>query len=244
MPVVPLNPEQVAIARDQIEQLGVVPTFESVSGSHLYGLAHADSDLDWRAIYEPTVEELVSLRGVTETYNTVTPECDVNVTTLGRWIQHIANGSPQHHEMLWRPDAWANRHPFIDHLYEIRGTLLTRKMTGSFRSAAFGSWKKMEKGAEKTGEWEGKDARHAFRLLATAEDIVNDREINPVADREKLFQIAEDVQDEKLRRALNDEFHGRIAALNEKLTTTDMPDVLDMESLNDDYVSWLMSNHS
>lgn len=70
----------------------------TVSGSHLYGLAHAGSDLDYYQVVadNPTVRRSYSRQTIADGIDTTT----VNLST---WLHHVQAGVPQACEALMAP---------------------------------------------------------------------------------------------------------------------------------------------
>lgn len=95
--------------------------FKTVFGSHLYGTETPDSDLDYKAVYAPTLEELVLGKVKLFSSTNVTNKEDqhlksdstiyeVEYYTLHKFLKHAAEGQIVAIDMLYAPpEFWSGR---------------------------------------------------------------------------------------------------------------------------------------
>jgi len=118
-------------------------------GSHLYGTNTETSDLDLKAIYLPTAQDIV-LGRVKKTISTTRPkgfkernnkdDVDIEIFSLDRFLQLLAEGQLVAIDMLFAPkefqtfrseDAW-----IFDHIYKNRFEILNKDLSAIVGYAA------------------------------------------------------------------------------------------------------------
>lgn len=76
---------------------------ETVHGSHLYGLAHADSDLDYYRVWA----------GKKNMRQTIQGKYDITNKSYEQFLHEVSIGVPQALEALWSPIKTVNKLDFV-----------------------------------------------------------------------------------------------------------------------------------
>lgn len=106
---------------------------KTITGSHMYGLAHAKSDTDYRGIYllnETNYKKCDSRKlKHNEFPNQLNDEKHNEVYyELKRFLDLIQKGNPTCIELLFADDKWVQeRHPILDELFDMRNEFLTKE---------------------------------------------------------------------------------------------------------------------
>ncbi|RMG54265.1 MAG: nucleotidyltransferase, partial [Bacteroidetes bacterium] len=88
--------------------------FEAVSGSHAYGLARPDSDLDLKGVFVLPRERFLGLGYVSQVSDARNDEVYYE---LGRFVELLTANNPSMLEMLATPARWVRfRHPLFEAL--------------------------------------------------------------------------------------------------------------------------------
>lgn len=143
---------------------------QTIHGSHLYGLAHEQSDVD---TYQVTTD--VDSRFA---HQNKEGDNDTLTISLGRFTEQVAQGVPQALEALWSPHAtiapeWA---PFIRALNPSI-TETTMRYRHTIRNFAFNNGGRT--GAARTRVDAVKLKRHALRLTLNLKDLNTTGRFNP-----------------------------------------------------------------
>lgn len=134
--------------------------FRAVSGSHAYGLAGPDSDVDVRGVYQLATESFLGLRQPNET---VELPGDQTFWELRHFCQLCLRGNPNIIELLWLPERFIlDSSPLMEELRALRGHFLSAQM-----SQAYLGWAKSKRmGLERVGaQAKPKTISHIVRLL-------------------------------------------------------------------------------
>lgn len=134
--------------------------FSTVHGSHLYGLAHADSDRDVYYVYEGSGRKLRhAMKG----------DDDSVRGTLDAFLERAYTGSHQSvealfsNQKLWAPGMYEKYGPFIESLY-IGGSEVFAKYERTIKKFCFGELKRR---------------RHACRLSLNLYELRKCGRFNP-----------------------------------------------------------------
>lgn len=173
-----------------------------VTGSTAYGLATENSDVDRLGIYCVPTERLFDLDfNQAKASHVVTEPDDVQLHELGKFVGLVLKGNPTVTELLFLSEHEV-RDRRIEPLIEMRSSLLgQRAIRAAYTGYAVAQAQRLanrqaegRKGfnsdlAKRTA----KHARHCFRLLMQAEELLTEGTITVnVADhREELFAIGE-----------------------------------------------------
>lgn len=145
------------------------PILRTLHGSHLYGLAHTESDTDTYEVVLECSKNFAWNRNEDE---------DANHIHLSRFQQAVENGAPQALEALFSPVAeiepgweafFAGLRPGIDN------ARATYRRT--IRNFGFGNGGRIGSAAERTDPV--KLRRHALRLIYNLDDLVRRGRFNP-----------------------------------------------------------------
>lgn len=142
--------------------------FRTVHGSHLYGLAHKDSDMDFYDVYEGKT------RSLTQNIN---EGIDVVSGTLDAFLKRAYSGSHQSVEAIfsqekqWAPGMEEKWGPMID----------------GVRVGGSGVFKKYERTIKKFSYGDFKRRRHAVRLAFNLAQLRRSGRFNPRLDTEDAF---------------------------------------------------------
>lgn len=141
--------------------------FNTIHGSHLYGLAGASSDKD---IFEVTDSTSPKAR-----HRPIVDGIDVCSMGLDAFLEHIYEGSHQSLEALfsplkvWTPEGLRYR-AYLDG-YRVGGSAVTRKYARTIRKFCFGDFKRR---------------RHAIRLNYNLHSIREHGRFNPIMTEQEI----------------------------------------------------------
>lgn len=141
--------------------------FETVHGSHLYGVAHSGSDHDLYRVYEGRTHNLKQSIG---------PDGDVVRGSLEAFVRRAITGSHQSCEALFSPvkeyapgmkEKWG---PFLDG-FRVTGREVFEKYERTITKFCYGDYKRR---------------RHAARLHLNLMDLRRDGRFNPQLDEDEV----------------------------------------------------------
>lgn len=138
---------------------------ETVHGSHLYGMNHADSDLDIFRV----------VRYGTKTLHKITEEADVTTVPFDLFMRNVFSGSHQSCEALFSPLATVHSQyaPLFSGL-RITGADVFAKYRRTIHSFSYGPMKQR---------------RHAVRLGYNLADLRRTGRFNPVMTEDQKLKI-------------------------------------------------------
>lgn len=155
-------------------------------GSHLYGMARADSDIDLYTVYKFLNKNWRPRRQVKQH---IEGETDQVKISLDKFCEQVAKGVPQALEVLFADvqhtldmdESWgADIHEgWRKHIYD--NNLVVDVALGTYRRTV----------ANFFAIDDFKKNRHGFRLLLNAEDLKVKGFFNPTLDEEKVNKITE-----------------------------------------------------
>lgn len=149
----------------QHENLGENICLLTVGGSHAYGLANENSDIDIRGIAVRTAEDILGMHHF-DGFNQVTENTDIQIYTLDKFVNLALKGNVNVLEILFSdPSNILVCDGFGRYLLNIKEQFLSNDIHKSLR----GTIRSHLKTYEKTGN--KKFLRHAARLTAMSYDL-------------------------------------------------------------------------
>lgn len=149
----------------QHENLGENICLLTVGGSHAYGLANENSDIDIRGIAVRTAEDILGMHHF-DGFNQVTENTDIQIYTLDKFVNLALKGNVNVLEILFSdPSNILLCDGFGRYLLDIKEQFLSNDIYKSLR----GTVRSHLKTYSKTGN--EKFLRHAARLTAMAYDL-------------------------------------------------------------------------
>lgn len=141
----------------------------TVHGSHLYGLNHAGSDLDYFMVYE----------GKFKTEQTIVDGLDSVVMSLDSFLLRASSGSPQSLEAMFSRKAEVDALELREG-FRVDSALARQVYSRTIRAFAHGDLKRQ---------------RHAIRLTLNLNDLVESGRFDPaLSDEQRAFVL--DLSDE------------------------------------------------
>lgn len=145
---------------------------KTICGSHLYGLAHAESDLDYFTVVFKKPGGHVKRRYAKQT---IVNGIDSNVVDLSTFMLGCSKGVPQYLEVLWSHQAEIDNMPWR---WQYR--------------AGNESWNTYFRTIKSFALDEGyKNKRHALRLALNLRDIGRYGRFNPTLNKEDVKYISD-----------------------------------------------------
>ena len=147
------------------ENLGENICLLTVGGSHAYGLANENSDIDIRGIAVRTAEDILGMHHF-DGFNHVTEDTDIQIYTLDKFVSLAIKGNVNVLEILFGdPSNVLLCDGFGRYLLQIKEQFLSNDSYKSLRGTVYSHLKTYSK----TGN--EKFLRHAARLIAMAYDL-------------------------------------------------------------------------
>lgn len=166
-----------------------------VVGSTAYGLDHADSDIDQLGVFVSPTLSLVGLNKPKDTFTSTNP--DITIHEVGKFCSLALKGNPTVLELLFLHE-YRTLEPEGDLLVSARSKFLG---ADTIRAAYIGYAKAQIKRLNDRGDFGSdlrkryaKHARHCFRLLLQAEQLLTTGTMNVRVSpehREFLFSLGE-----------------------------------------------------
>jgi predicted nucleotidyltransferase len=180
------------------------PVLVGVGGSHAYGLAHVNSDVDYRGCYVAPTREFFKLTSPQDSYVRTGPT-DVALHEVGKFLRLAAGANPTILESFHYSD-YSHRTAVGDLLIEKRRLFLTSKIRDTHLGYAYSQFRRLTNRqgsfSSDTAKRTAKHARHMLRLIQLAETALRTGEYNIVVeDPEALFAFGELPHDEMTARA-------------------------------------------
>ena len=153
-----------------------------ITGSHLYGTANQDSDVDLRGFCMPTAYEVMGIENF-EQVELKTP--DIVLYNFTKFIKLLKSGSPNITELLFVPkdkivcgDAKIGQRLLYN-----RDKFISKKSVNAMMGFATSSYMEYLKDTRNFNK-----AYHAIRSLAQAQDLLKYREIN-FNDTDRIYTL-------------------------------------------------------
>jgi hypothetical protein len=203
------------------------PVLVGVGGSHAYGLAHAESDVDYRGCYVAPTRAFFGLTPPKQTYDRHDP--DLAMHEVGKTLQLASGGNPTVLELFFYED-YACRTEVGDLLIANSDLFITGKIRDTHLGYARQQFTRLiqRQGSfsSDTAKRTEKHARHMFRLMQLAEDALTTGVYTlQVRDRDEIFALG---------KLPIDEMTARAEAEFDRLNTIEsvLPPAPDMEAIN------------
>lgn len=213
----------------EVEPLDRQNILVGVVGSTAYGLNHKDSDIDVLGVFVTPTLDLVGLTKPRETFSSTNP--DVTLHEVGKFCALALKGNPTVLELLFL-DGYSEITIEGEGLVRIKDSFLGAT---PIRNAYIGYAKSQIKRLNDRGDFGSdlkkryaKHARHCFRLLLQAEQLLQTGDMNVKVtpeQREFLFSLGERSIEE-----LTVEFDKKVAFLDGIKST--LPEFPDDETVN------------
>lgn len=140
-----------------------------VVGSHAYGLAGPNSDVDVLEVAAaPTADFHGLSMPVGSAASRVTTQPDVTIHEAGKYVALCLAANPTVTELLWLPnESYRERHPFGDELVAIRSALLgARRVREAYLGYAYSQVKRLaSRGTTFSSDTQARTEKHARHLL-------------------------------------------------------------------------------
>lgn len=202
--------------------------YRCIVGSHAFGLAGPDSDVDRRGFYLPPAELHWSLAGVpAELEDAQKQEC---YWELQKFLDLALRANPNVLECLYTPLV-EHATPLADELRAQRGWFLSKLAYQTFNGYVLSQFKKLEQDLRAKGELRWKHVMHMIRLLLSGITLLREGELDvDVGDaRERLLQIRAGAIPWDEIEAWRHELH---RTLDEAYRATRLPDRPDYDAVN------------
>lgn len=204
--------------------------FSSVAGSHSFNLAVATSDKDYFGVYQGHIDRVLSLMPPPDTFDSHEP--DYSVYELQMFCKLVLKGNPKLIEPLFTTHFYYHNEDWLA-LQSLRDQLISKTVVSQYLSYANSQLKDIQRGEGQ----KKKKYYHALRLLGETERLV---EGNPPkvwmegAERDYLLSVREgEIPEEEIIAKVT----AMQATINEKLTTSTLPETTDPIILD----QWLIS---
>lgn len=164
------------------ESLGENICLLTVGGSHAYGLANENSDIDIRGIAVRTAEDILGMHHF-DGFNQVTENTDIQIYTLDKFVSLALKGNVNVLEILFGdPSNILLCDGFGRYLLNIKEQFLSNDIYKSLRGNVHSHLKRYEK----TGN--EKFLRHAARLTAMSYDLCSKGEFIVEVDKMRFYK--------------------------------------------------------
>jgi predicted nucleotidyltransferase len=217
-----------------------------IAGSHSYGTNTPESDMDFRGVCIPPIENLLGLDNKFEQYETKDP--DSVIYSLKKFVRLALQNNPNILDALFVDDehvVYANE--YGRELRELKYSFLSKRVFHTYGGYAHSRLKNLtEKGKNPIGYkkelidkygFDSKDASHLVRLMRMGIEILRDGEVNVYRpDREVLLKVrnGEFTLDE-----IKEEYEWLNEQLNKAYNESKLPDQPDYNKIN----GWLIDTH-
>jgi predicted nucleotidyltransferase len=186
-----------------LSQVPGTPCLVGVGGSHAYGLAHAESDVDYRGCYVAPTREFFRLSQPAETYDRHEPDCALH--EVGKMLRLATAANPTVLEVFFYSE-YAVRNTVGDLLIANRDLFVTVKIRDTHVGYAQSQFLRLQRRegsfSSDTDKRTNKHARHLLRLVQQAERALTTGTFDlTVADREEIFAFGELPYEEMLVQA-------------------------------------------
>lgn len=218
---------------------------EGVVGSHAYGLATPESDIDLRGAFCWPTEKILSLDKGAETIDRVNP--DVCHHEVEKFVRLAANANPNILEMFWL-DRYTQLTEEGQLLLNLKEHLLSQRVRKTYGGYAMAQIKRLKERGDgsfksKLRKRREKHARHCFRLLWQGTQILSEGRltVSVASYREQLFHIGTLDDD-----ALGEMFTAAMAKMD--ATESTLPEDPDYTRINETLLTiremnWSRDNH-
>lgn len=170
-----------------------IPVLVGVGGSHAYGLATVDSDIDYRGCYVAPTRDFFHLTTPQETYDRHDP--DIALHEVGKLLRLASAANPTVLEVFYYSD-YPVRTDVGDLLIENRNLFVTSKIRTTHIGYARAQFERLKRRQNSfsadTAKRTEKHARHLLRLVRQAERALTTGDFDIAAlDRDEIFAFGE-----------------------------------------------------
>lgn len=179
------------------------PCLVGVGGSHAYGLATVDSDVDYRGCYVAPTREFFRLSTPQETYDRHDPDCALH--EVGKLLRLASAANPTVLEIFYYSE-YVVRDWIGDLLIRNRDLFITEKIRTTHIGYATSQFERLKRRQDSfsadTAKRTAKHARHLLRLVRQAERALTTGTFDIAAlDRDEIFNFGELPHDQMVRKA-------------------------------------------
>jgi predicted nucleotidyltransferase len=179
------------------------PVLVGVGGSHAYGLATVDSDVDYRGCYVAPTRDFFRLSYPTETYDRHDP--DIALHEVGKLLRLASAANPTVLEVFFYAD-YPVRTDIGDLLIKNRDLFITGKIRDTHVGYARSQFERLKRRQNSfsadTAKRTEKHARHLLRLVRQAERALTTGDFDIAAlDRDEIFAFGELPHADMVRKA-------------------------------------------
>lgn len=209
-----------------------------VCGSHAYGFADRDSDVDIRGFATPTREDMLT---VTDFDHLVRSDVDVQIYSMHKFLHLLCKGNPNGIEGLFMPENMViYKSPVADMLIDKRDMFLTKTLARAFCGFAVSSKRKLIVKGFTDLRQVRKCLRNFYRCMRCAIEILNGEGVKVYRDDHdeivNLMGDSIDVTDDGFR--VSDRFFNEISDEMDReyydaVNASKLPDVADRCSVRD-----------
>lgn len=199
-------------------------------GSKAFGLAHEDSDDDYRGIFLPPANRHWSLFKLPEQIETKTELDDEVYWEIEKFFRLALKANPNILETLWTPIV-LHANPIAEKIRANRNAFLSKHIYKTYSGYVLSQFRRMKNSFEKTGKFKNKHAMHLVRLLHSGISAMTTGEImiDVSEHREQLLEIKSGTIGFEEIRQLALELDRQFAGAFE---TTSLPEQPDFELIN------------
>jgi uncharacterized protein len=215
-------------------------------GSHAYGYARPDSDLDWMSVYTGSIETYFGLSSVT-TIHSVSEEVDNTDFEFLKFVKLCVNFNPNVIPLLFLKEYHPDTNNFGYELVNNRDLFVTKRAYQSLMGYAVSQEKKSKHGiTEKFGQkrkelvaqygYDVKSAAHTIRLLVLAKVLFETGEVILESAAEECVKYRSGIYSAE-------EFQERFKELKEQVESSykksNLPETHDITRVNEFCVNLL-----
>ena len=168
--------------------------YAMVSGSHLYGVDHAESDIDIRFVYKHPLNKILSLSSYGETIEMTEDKYDIVGTEISKFLKAIMSGNFQMLLQCFVPDQFqiiSN-----DKLQDLSKKCITKKLSPFLKHINPGSFGKRKEEGYQRFIRDGEEIRFPKSLFYTYAYLINGyfllKKENPVFNFETMWKVFEE----------------------------------------------------
>jgi predicted nucleotidyltransferase len=210
-----------------LSDLPGLPVLVGIGGSHAYGLATPESDIDYRGCYVAPTRAFFGLTSPEETYDRHDP--DMALHEVGKLLRLAMSANPTVLELFFY-DTYVAKNEIGDLLIANRDLFITSKIRAThmgFAMSQLGRLKNREDSESPRDKRVSKHARHLLRLIQQAERALSMGVFDiRVADREEIFAFGQLPYDEMVRQA-------QVAVDRLETVESVLPAEPDIDAIND-----------
>ena len=209
--------------------------FLALHGSHAYGSAHKDSDVDLSGVFIAPIDDFIGMGSAQQTFDSQSSDVyDIYMHEVGKFFRLAAQGNPNAIEVLWGPPLYV--HPHFESVIDNRDKFLSQEFISrckGFANAQMGRIKRGNKGGKINNHKREKHAFHIFRLLKMALQVAQGEPTNGLI----VVKDPDDIRD-RIKKTDNAHLIKWMEVMIEKIDEqrhsdkNDLPDKPDLDLLH------------